>query len=546
MALQNEHLEYDYIVVGGGSAGCVLANRLSEDPRTKVLLLEAGGKATNPWLHVPLGYGTLYADPRYNWLYETQSEPQLGGRAAVLPRGKVLGGGSAVNGLVYVRGQAEDFDGWRQMGNVGWSYEDVLPYFRRSERNSRGAGDHHGGAGPLRVSDPVQTHPLCDAFIAACAERGIPRNPDFNGRQQEGAGYYQTTSGNGRRWSSATAFLSPVARRHNLRIVTRAVVRRIVVEDRRVVGVEYRSGSVTTRASARREVVLAAGAFASPQLLLLSGIGDGEELRRLGIAVHHHLPGVGKALQDHYNVRCAYRSARGGTLNELAHSALKKVSAGLQYAFTRSGWLALGAGYAGAFFRSSERLASPDMQVHLMLLSTSGALTDLHPFPGFTTTIYQLRPESRGEVTLATADPDRPPLVRFNYLDELADRLAIVDGMRRLHAVMKAPALADWVADDLAFGSGKVSDEALLAHARVGGGSSQHASSTCRMGSDERAVVDPRLRVRGLDGLRIADTSIMPRIVSGNTNASAIMIAEKASDMLIEDARAWSRQADAA
>jgi choline dehydrogenase len=546
MVVRETRPEYDYVIVGGGSAGCVLANRLSEDIRTNVLLLEAGGKATNPWLHIPLGYGTLYADPRYNWLYKTEPEPQLGGRTAVLPRGKVLGGGSAVNGLVYVRGQAEDFDGWRQMGNVGWSYEDVLPYFRKSERNGRGADDYHGGVGPLRVSDPVQTHPLCDTFIAACRENGIPENADFNGEHQEGAGYYQTTSANGRRWSSATAFLSPVAKRSNLHVVTGAVARQLIVEDGRVVGVDYRSGSVTKMARARREVVLTAGAFASPQLLLLSGIGDGEELRRLGIKVQHHLPGVGKGLQDHYNVRCAYRSARPGTLNDLANSALEKVSACLKYAFTRSGWLALGAGYAGAFFRSHERLASPDMQVHLMLMSTGGALSELHSFPGFTTTIYQLRPESRGEVKLATADPDRPPLVQHNYLADPADRTAIVDGMRRLHAIMKSPVLADWVAEDLTFGGRTVNDDELLAHARAGGGSAQHASSTCRMGSDKEAVVDARLRIKGLDGVRVADTSIMPRIVSGNTNASAIMIAEKASDMLIEDARACARQANAA
>jgi choline dehydrogenase len=531
---------FDYVIVGGGSAGCVLAARLSESGRHRVLLLEAGGEDRNPWIHVPLGYGRLFKDPRVNWLYESEPEAELGGRRVIQPRGKVLGGSSSINGLVYIRGQREDFDLWRQMGNAGWSYEDVLPYFRRAEDQQRGADEWHGVGGPLAVSDQRGPHPLCDAFIAAAEQAGIPRNPDFNGARQEGAGYYQTTSRNGRRWSTAVGYLRPARRRPNLAVVTGAHATRLLIENGAAVGVEFRrAGSPESwTARARGEVIVCGGAVNTPQLLQLSGIGPAELLRRHGVPVLHDLPGVGSNLQDHFQVRMVFKCTRKITVNDDLANPLRTLGVGLRYALFRTGPLTVSAGYAGAFFRTDPaRLATPDVQVHFITFSTNKMGDKLHPFSGFTASVCQLRPESRGSVRIKSPEPAAAPEIRPNYLAAERDRAVNVAGLRVLRRIMSMPAMQPFVAAEVEPGPEAESDEALLRHCRERGGTIYHLTSTCRMGpeGDPMAVVDPRLRVRGVGRLRVVDGSVMPTLVSGNTNAAIVMIAEKAADMILAD-----------
>jgi len=527
---------FDYIIVGAGSAGCVLANRLTASGRHRVLLLEAGGHDRNIWIHIPLGYGKLFADKTVNWLYSSEPEAELDNRQIIQPRGKVLGGSSSINGLLYVRGQPQDFDHWRQLGNTGWSFDDVLPYFRRAEDQERGADALHGAGGPLAVSDVCEPHPLCEAFIAAAQQAGFPRNDDFNGPTQEGAGYFQLTARNGRRWSTAVGYLRQARRRPNLTVVPHALANRILFSGRRAVGVEYRQGGTTHTARATREVILAAGAFNSPQLLQLSGLGPAALLKPLGIDVVADMPGVGADLQDHLQVRMQYRCTEPITMNDVINSWRHRAQAGLRYALFRKGLLTIGAGYAGGFFRTSPDVATPDVQVHFIIFSADTAGAALHPFPGFIASVCQLRPESRGVVRIKSADPRVPPAIEPRYLTARTDRDTLVAGLHLLRRIMRQPAMQRYVAEERAPAPSATSDTDLLAFARAHGTTVFHPTSTCRMGSDSTAVVDERLRVRGIGGLRVIDGSIMPTVVSGNTNAAIVMIAEKGADMILQDA----------
>jgi choline dehydrogenase len=536
-SLSTEVGEFDYVVVGAGSAGCVLANRLSADGKNSVLLLEAGPRDTNLWIHVPLGYGRLFKEKTVNWMYQTEPEPGLDGRSVFQPRGKVLGGSSSINGLLYIRGQHEDYDRWRQHGNHGWGFDDVLPYFKKAEDQQRGADDFHGTGGPLPVSDLGHPDPLSGAFITAAAETGLPVNRDFNGASQEGAGFFQTTTRHGRRASAAVAYLGSAKGRNNLRVETSALAQRIVFEGRRAAAVDYRQAGALKTARARKEILVSGGAFNSPQLLQLSGVGPAELLRKYGIDVVLDAPGVGHDLQDHLQVRVVMRCSQAITLNDVVNSPIRKILTGLRYAAFRTGPLTIAAGTSGAFFKTNPRLATPDIQIHFLPFSTDKMGEKLHSFSGFTASVCQLRPESRGSLRIRSADPAAPPEIRINYLSTEVDRTANVEGLKILRKILRAPALSPYVVEEVDPGAKVVTDEALLAHCRARGSTIYHPTSTCRMGNDPLAVVDQRLRLRGIDGLRVVDASVMPDLVSGNTNAVVIMIAEKASDMILEDAR---------
>ncbi len=529
--------EFDYIIVGAGSAGCVLANRLTADGKYSVLLLEAGPRDTNPWIHIPLGYGRLFKEKAVNWMYQTEPEPGLNGRNVFQPRGKTLGGSSSINGLLYVRGQHEDYDRWRQHGNLGWGFDDVLPYFKKAEDQTRGADDFHGTGGPLPVSNLGHPDPISAAFVEAAVETGIPRNPDFNGARQEGAGFFQTTTKGGRRASTAVAYLRPAKARPNLHVETSALAEKILFEGRRAVGVAYRAPGVPRTARARKEILVSSGAFNSPQLLQLSGVGPADLLREHGISVVLDTPGVGHDLQDHMQVRVVMRCSQAITLNDIVNNPFRKVMTGLRYAAFRTGPLTIAAGTSGAFFKTNPRLATPDIQIHFLPFSTDKMGEKLHPFSGFTASVCQLRPESRGSLRIRSADPAAPPEIRINYLASEVDRTTNIEGLKMLRKILAAPALSPYVVEEVDPGSKVTSDEALLAYCRVRGSTIYHPTSTCRMGNDPLAVVDQRLRVRGIEGLRVVDASVMPDLVSGNTNAPVIMIAEKASDMILQDAR---------
>ncbi len=533
----NSTSEFDYVIVGAGSAGCVLANRLTADGKNSVLLLEAGPKDTHIWIHVPLGYGKLFKEKSVNWMYQTEPEPGLNGRQVFQPRGKVLGGSSSINGLLYVRGQHEDYDRWRQRGNAGWGFDDVLPYFKKAENQQRGADKYHGTGGPLPVSDWRHADPLSEAFVVAAAEVGIPTNPDFNGATQEGAGFFQTTTRRGRRASTAFSYLRPARNRGNLHVEISALAQRIVFEGRRARAVEYRQNGSLRTARARREVLVAGGAYNSPQLLQLSGVGPADLLKQHGIDVVLDAPGVGSDLQDHMQVRLVTRCAKRVTLNDIVNHPLRRIMAGLRYAAFRKGPLTIAAGTSGAFFKTSPRLATPDIQIHFLPFSTDKMGEKLHSFSGFTASVCQLRPESRGSLRIKSADPTIAPEIRINYLATETDRTAFIDGVRILRKILAAPALKPYCVDELHPGSKVVSDDDILAFCRQTGSTVYHPTSTCRMGNDSLAVVDQRLRVRGAEGLRVVDASVMPDLMSGNTNAPTIMIAEKASDMIVEDAR---------
>jgi choline dehydrogenase len=529
--------EFDYVIVGAGSAGCVLANRLSAGGKHSVLLLEAGPKDSNIWIHVPIGYGKLFKEKTVNWMYQTEPEPGLHGRQVFQPRGKVLGGSSSINGLLYVRGQHEDYDRWRQRGNVGWGFDDVLPYFKKAENQCRGGDAYHGTGGPLSVSDWSHEDPLSEAFVKAAVETGIPFNPDFNGKTQEGTGFFQTTTRRGRRASSAYSYLRPAMSRGNLKVETSALAQRILFEGRRATGVEYRQNGNLRTARARKEVLVSSGAYNSPQLLQLSGVGPADLLKSHGIDIVLDAAGVGNDLQDHLQVRLVTRCLQKITLNDVVNHPVRRVMAGARYALARSGPLTIAAGTSGAFFKTNPRLASPDIQIHFIPFSTDKMGEKLHSFSGYTASVCQLRPESRGSLKIRSADPAAPPEIRINYLATETDRAAFVDGIRILRKILAAPALKAYCHEEIYPGAKAESDDDLLDYCRKTGSTVYHPTSTCRMGNDPLAVVDQRLRVRGIEGLRVVDASVMPDLMSGNTNAPTIMIAEKASDMILEDAR---------
>jgi choline dehydrogenase len=529
--------QFDYIIVGAGSAGCVLANRLTADGRHKVLLLEAGGEDRDIWIHIPLGYGRHFTNPKVNWLYTTEPEPECHGRRVVQPRGKVLGGSSSINGLMHVRGQAEDYDRWRQLGNVGWSYADVLPYFRKAEDQQRGADEFHGEDGPLSVSD-MEPLPICDAFIAAAESCGYRRNPDFNGARQEGFGYYQFTTRNGRRCSTAVGYLKPARRRANLTVISQALTTRVLFEGRRAVGVEYLQGDEKREARANIEVILAGGAFNTPQLMQLSGLGPAALLREHGIDVVADLPGVGADLQDHYHARLVYRVTQPVSANDFFTNKLRGLAAGLRYMARRRGLLAMGAAYVGGFLRTNDAVETPDIQCHLMLFSADSIGGALHPFSGITCPVIVLRPESRGTVRIKSADPREPPAIQPRYLSAAKDRDTTLAGIRAFRRIMAAPAMAPFIETEHEPGAACESDEEIIDYVRQRGSTVYHPTSTCRMGSDPTAVVDDRLKVRGFEKLRVVDASVMPDLVSGNTNAPTIMIAEKGADLILADAQA--------
>ena len=536
---------YDYIIVGAGSAGCVLANRLTASGQHRVLLLEAGPKNNHPWLHIPLGYGKLFTNTRYNWCYQTEPQPECHGRNVIAPRGKTLGGSSSINGLIYIRGQAEDFDHWRQLGNTGWSHDDVLPYFRKAEDNERGADEHHGAGGPLGVSDIRDRHPLAAAFIEAAQQCGYPKNDDFNGAVQEGAGFYQNTMRGGVRSSTAAAYLKPARRRANLHVVSEALASRVLFDGRRATGVEYLVGGEKRTAHARGEVLVAGGAFNSPQLLQLSGLGPAELLRSHGIPVVADFPGVGDQLNDHYFARVILRCKEPITLNDAVRSWRQGATAMMQYALYRRGYFATPAISAGCFLRAMPSSATPDVQCSIAVYSVHNLGDWVDPFPGFTITCTLLRPESRGHVRIKSADPRQAPAIHPNYLATQKDRDTLVAGVKVLRRLAQAPALARHVAEEMDPGLECVDDDALLDFIRRRGSTVYHPVSTCRMGQDPKAVVDERLKVRGFERLRVIDASIMPTVVSGNTNAAAIMIAEKGADMVLQDAKVAGSKAAA-
>jgi choline dehydrogenase len=523
---------YDFIVVGAGSAGCVLANRLSADPSHRVLLLEAGPRDRNPWIHIPVGYYRTMFNPKISWGYETEPVPEAGGRRIKWPRGKVLGGCSSINGLVYVRGQRQDFDHWRQLGNAGWSWDDVLPYFRKSQNQIRGASDHHGTEGPLGVAD-LPEHPLCDRYIEAAVQAGIPRNDDFNGAEQEGIGYFQVTSQGGRRSSTAVAFLRPAEKRGNLRVVTDALASRVTFAGSRAVGVAYRHNGQEIEARARAEIVLCGGALNSPQLLMLSGIGPAAHLQKHGVAVVADSPGVGENLQDHYQARNVYECTHRWTVNDEVRSPWRKLAAGLEWLLFRTGPLTVSAGHVGVFARTRPELASPDIQFHFIRFSAEAPGQGLHPFSGFTASVCQLRPESRGQLRLRSPAPEAHLLIQPNYLATEGDCQTMLDGMKLARTIIGMPAIAPHVLREVYPGDQVQSDDQLLEYIRATGSTIFHPSGTCKMGSDPMAVVDEQLRVRGVQGLRVADASIMPTVVSGNTNAACIMIGEKTADAML-------------
>jgi choline dehydrogenase-like flavoprotein len=528
---------FDYVIVGAGSAGCVLANRLTASGRHRVLLLEAGPSDTHPWLHIPLGFGKLFSNRRFNWCYETEPQPGCHNRKVIAPRGKVLGGSSSINGLVYIRGQAEDFNVWRQLGNAGWSFDEVLPYFRKAEDNERGADQFHGTGGPLAVSDLCDRHPLAEAFVEAALQCGYPRNDDFNGPVQEGVGYYQTTMRNGVRSSTAAGYLKPARRRTNLKVVSQALATRILFDGRRATAVEYLVGSDKYSVRAAAEVIVASGAFNSPQLLQLSGIGPASLLQSHGIAVIADAKGVGDDLNDHISGRIMLRCNEPITLNDALRTLSGKLMHGLHYLLTRRGYLAIPAVSAGCFLQAHPASATPDSQCSISLFSAQTIGGELHPFPGVTGNCVLLRPESRGYVRIKSADPSEAPAINPNYLATQKDRETIVAGVAAMRRIFQAPAMARYIAEEIEPGKQCDNDDDLLDFIRRRGSTTYHPVGTCRMGQDQKAVVDERLRVRGLAALRVIDASIMPAVVSGNTNAATIMIGEKGADMILEDAK---------
>ena len=529
-------MDADFIIVGAGSAGCVLANRLSEDPNNKVVLLEAGGRDWNPWIHVPVGYFKTMHNPSVDWCYRTEPDPGLNGRSIDWPRGKVLGGSSSLNGLLYVRGQAEDYDRWRQMGNEGWGWDEVLPLFKKSEANERGADEFHGDDGGLSVSNMRIQRPICDAWVAAAQAAGYKFNPDYNGAEQEGVSYFQLTTRNGRRCSSAVAFLNPARKRPNLKIITNAQVQRVVLDGKKATGVTYldKSGQERT-VNARRDIVLSSGAINSPQLLMLSGIGDTDQLTENGITPLHKLDGVGKGLQDHLQARLVFK-CKEPTLNDEVRSLVNQAKIAAKYALFRSGPMTMAASLATGFFKTRPDVGTPDVQFHVQPWSADSPGEGVHPFSAFTMSVCQLRPESRGEIRLNGPNPMDYPKIIPNYLSTENDCRTIVEGVNIARRIGKHAPLDSKISEEFRPTKDLAMDdyEGTLDWVRNHTASIYHPTGTCKMGQGTDAVVDSKLRVHGIEGLRVADCSIMPEIVSGNTNAPAIMIGEKCAQMMLQ------------
>ncbi|WP_432817149.1 GMC family oxidoreductase [Sulfitobacter sp. JB4-11] len=534
--------QFDFVIVGAGSAGCVLANRLTACGKYSVLLLEAGGSDLNFWIWMPIGYGKTFYKRRVNWMYHTAPDPGLDDRIGYWPRGRVMGGSSSINAMVYIRGQQEDFEDWKAMGNPGWGWEDVLPYFKKSETNDRGGDAFRGGDGPVHVATMDRDlHPLCQTFIDAGRQVQLPHNPDFNGAAQEGIGTYQNTAKAGFRMSAARAHIGPAKGRRNLTIVKNALVTRVLLEGRKAVGVTYACRGRTHRAFAGREVILSAGAVNSPQLLQLSGIGPEGVLRSCGVEVVRHAPGVGRNLQDHLGIDFLYRS-KVPTLNDQLHGWGGKLWHGMRYVLTRRGPLSLGVNQGGGFIRSRAGLSRPNMQLFFSPVSYTKAppgkrpLMNPDPFSGFLTGAQPTRPTSRGWIEITSADPRDAPMIQPNSLSTDLDVQEMVEGMRFLRQLAAAPALADIIEAEIAPGDQVQSDAEFIADARARAGTVFHPVSTCRMGPDPTSdVVDARLRVHGMGQLRVVDASVFPTLTSGNTNAPTLMVGEKAADMILQD-----------
>ncbi|MBI4293528.1 MAG: GMC family oxidoreductase N-terminal domain-containing protein [Betaproteobacteria bacterium] len=531
------HYEADVVIVGAGSAGCVLAARLSENPNLRVLLLEAGETDRNIWLHVPSGLAKAVGNPRVDWCLKTEPVSGFDGRCMPYPRGKTLGGSGSLNGMLYIRGNRRDYDRWRDLGNEGWGWSDVLPYFRRAEANVRGADDLHGDSGPLAVSD-IGHDKLADAILHAAAEAGYPQIADFNGPTQEGASYYQMMIRRGWRACGARAYLRPAMRRANLQVLTSAQATRVLFEGRRAAGVEFRRGAETLRAIAKREVVIAGGAFHSPHLLQLSGIGPAPLLGRHGIAVVADLPGVGANLQDHLQVRSLCRCTQPITVNDVLNSPLRLAAEAARYALFGTGVLAWGAFRTGLFACSSASPGWPDLQVLFGPVGYKSVTEPFLPYSSFTLSVCLLRPTSRGRVEIGSSDPFAPPKILPDFLSTENDRMLMVEAFKLARRLLAQPSLRAYVAGEIMPGLDCRSDAQILDHVRKTASTVHHPVGTCRMGTDDQSVLDTRLRVRGLGALRVVDGSIMPHLVSGNTNAPIVMIAEKASDLIREDLRA--------
>ena len=528
---------YDFIVVGAGSAGSAVAARLSESGRNRVLLIEAGPTDWNPWIHLPMGYSKLFNDPRVNWMYESEPEPGMNDRVLYQPRGKVLGGSSSINGMMYVRGHPKDFDGWAAAGCPGWGYDDVLPFFKKSEDQSRGADRFHGVGGPLKVSDQSFDRELPNALCAAAYQAGLTENLDFNSDTQDGFGYYQMNIHKGRRWSAAKGYLKPARSRANLRILTEAITERVIVRNSVAEGVLFRHGG-RLRSAEARETIVCAGAIASPQLLMLSGVGPASHLREIGVEVIADRPSVGQNLQDHTNIQLMFRCTRPITVNDIANSWLRTLGVGLQYLLTGKGYFSETGIYVGGYARSDASMDRPDVQMAMAAWSV-GARTARgakpHPFSGFSFSPEHVCPDARGAIALRSPDATKPPSIRFNFFQTDYDLKAMMFGIRLIRRIVDQPAMKPYVSVELQPGPSVQSDEELIAFIRDKAGSDIHAAGSCRMGGDADSVVDPNLKVRGIAGLRVADASIMPRVVRANTHAATVMIGEKAAHMILSD-----------